>query len=620
MITQNNFFKLLLTFLLFCPVIVSFNCGGSSEQGNARTFISGSIDFDTKSLQEENINEVNLKKVFVQLVNENFTPYNATSSLIYTKTSDSSGNFTFTNITEGIYYLNSWDKISGFRAIYGPFNFYNGDHQLPELILRKARQIQAKIPDSLSTDIKALYIKGTTLKEAYIDHKNKTAFLDSVPAGSITINCTILSSPDDFDDITFANVISIENTDTITVTYQNSPPVINSSPYILQQNYSYYENYNYTINASDPDNDSLIFSIINAPPELSISPEGVINWLPVPDTVINYNYPIGIKISDTKGASVSLWWTVHAQDSLSFSPTPVSPVILSAGNIFTPGIFKAVSPCTSNTTQFRFYFSDGDTTNWSNDSIVSHEWKSYTPAPYRVMCQVKCNDMSPSHWSLQTEFILDCDSSILPPKPVFSNDSIIYLCDTLLDTFLIYSNYHPCNNNTQYQFYCNDTVLREWSTDSVLRFTPLDTGLHKIQISVLCLAEDTLISPFSESLNLYVKKSDTSILLTLPSPVRPEGDSIIYYSDTVRFDYFTNNSYSCSGGIIPYYRFEFSDLSDTILRIDTTAFSTNTSVSFIRVYPYGTYNVRVQLMCDDTTYSSPQYSEWSDYFTTEILP
>lgn len=603
-------------FILFCSIIVLFKCGGSSEQGNARTtFISGSIDFD-KNLQGEPFHTLNPKNVYVQLVDENYAPYSTTHSLIYTITSDSNGNFTFCNIVEGIYYLNAWDTVSGFRAIYGPFDLFGENRHLPKLILRNARQIRAKIPDSLSSSMKTMYIKGTTLKETYIDQNSQTALVDSVPAGSITINCTILSSSDDLEDIAFANINSIDNTDTITVTYLNSPPVINKPFHMMQNVFSYNEIYQDTIKASDPDNDSLIFSIINAPPEFDVSSDGKIYWTPLWDTVKSYS--IGVKISDTKGASVNLWWSVGLTDTTDESPTPQPPVILSTGDIFNPGIFKATSPCVSSSPLFRFSFSDGDTTDWSLDSIASHVWNSYTPNPYWVTYQVKCNDLLTSQWSSQIEVVLKSDSSIVPPKPSIGHDSIIYLEDSFLDTFLISGLYKPCNN-TLYQFSCNDTILSEWSADSILFFTPRNTGLHEIRVAVLCLEKDTLISPFSESLNLYVR-SDTSIDLTIPPPVKPKGDSIISYNDSILFNYLINDSNPCSGGILPFYRFEFSGLSDAILEIDTTHFTTNTSVSFVRYNPSGIYTVRVQQMCYDSTYSTQHNSEWSDFFTTRIKP
>ena len=92
-------------------LVVLFGCGGSSEQGNARTFITGSVAFDNDS------GPAGYREVVVQLVDENYAPYTNDPSLVHTRTSDDSGRYSFSVIPGGIYYLNAWDTVSGFRAI-----------------------------------------------------------------------------------------------------------------------------------------------------------------------------------------------------------------------------------------------------------------------------------------------------------------------------------------------------------------------------------------------------------------------------------------------------------------------------------------------------------------------
>jgi hypothetical protein len=591
---------------MLAGMIVFFGCGGSSEQGNARTFITGNVSFDNDSVP------VGHRNAFVQLVDENYIPYLNDRSLIHTRISDDSGRYSFQDIPAGIYYLNAWDTVTGFRAIEGPFDIHNEDRQLPEVLLQKNRRIQATIPDTLSSSFKSLYIKGTTLHAVDIDSASFTAIMDTVPAGEVTLMGTTIRSTDHTQNISlskgtvFSNVNTLQSTDTITVTYDNAPPLLLASADMMQGTFYYNQLYLDSVQATDPDGDVLYYSIINAPAGLMIdSLSGIITWIPA-DTVTSFE--IGIKVADMHGSSVQLWWTIRDGDVKNRPATPSPPAIITAGNLYFPGEFSARPVC-ADATRYRFVFTDGDTTQWSADSMVSHAWD--LPGVHGVRVQVMCDTNTvPSFWSTETEVALQYDTALTPPAPAVS-DTLVLSGDTLI----FYCRYKPCESDsvTFYQFYVNGIVTRTWSTDSTYEFAPETLGTYGIQVAVTCSSDSLRSSGLSEPVHIHVEEGGNALLL----PPSPEGDSVLVYSDTVLFRYRISDTGICSASV-PQYRFSFTGFSDSTETTDTTDWSADTTIYFTRYFPSGTYAARVQMICIDSTGSI--FSGWSNYFYTTIVP
>lgn len=484
-------------------------CGGTSEQGNG--CVLGRI-----SLYDHPESGLNKSSVFVQLVNETYTPYSGDVSGIHTARSDSAGQFLLEDIPPGVYYAYAWDTVYGYRALEGPFDIPAGQVDLPFMQLKQSRKITACVPDTMVNKIGALYIKGTTLSQTQIDIPAGIAVLDSVPAGDVLLRAFHKSDTGGIADILFAEV-STRNCDSAIVSFRNSPPELLIGKTEMPSAFAVNRPYNAAVNAVDPEDDPLTFSVLSAPPGFLIGPsDGVISWLP--DKNADSIYQVGVRVRDSiNGGSAVLLWTVKA-DFTHRAPAP--PALI---------------------------------------SVDSAEFG---------------------------------------------------------DTILLYSSFRPCSENTFYQFYCEDSIHRTWSTDSIILFTAFYPGLVNFRVSVFCDGSSSYPSILSEPVSVYFAAD------TVYSEVHSVwGDSVIVYSDTgmnsdtVSLQYYTYSK-MCSDSEPAQFRFELDGIADSVLYIDTTEWSTDTTAIFRRYKPSGVQSARVQWRCTDSINAE---SVWSEPFFTNVV-
>ncbi len=495
--------------ILFLATVVFIpGCGGTSEQGNG--CVLGRI-----SMYNDSESGLNKSRAFVQLVNETYTPYSGDASGVHTTQSDSSGKFLLEDIPPGVYYVYAWDTVNGYRALEGPFDIPGGQVDLPLMQFKQSRRITACVPDTMVNNVGALYIKGTTLTQTQIDIPTRTAVLDSVPAGDVLLRAFHKSESGGIADMLFAEV-STRNCDSVTVSFNNSPPELLIGKTEMPSTFAVNRPYNATVNAVDPEDDPLTFSVLSAPPGFLIGPsDGVISWLP--DMNADSIYQVGVRVRDSiNGGSAVLLWTVKAD--------------------FT--------------------------------------------------------DRAPA------------------PPALISVDSADFG-----DTILLSSSFRPCSENTHYQFYCEDSILRTWSTDSIISFTAFHPGLVNFRISVFCAGSSSYPSELSEPVSVYFAAD------SVDSEVHSVwGDTVVMYSDTdmiddtVSLQYYTYSKL-CSDSEPAQFRFELDGVADGVLVIDTSEWSTDTAAVFRRYKPSGVQSARVQWRCTDSTNTE---SAWSEPFFTNV--
>ncbi len=135
---------------------------------------------------------------------------------------------------------------------------------------------------------------------------------------------------------------------------QNNPPVITSTP-DTQINENQY--YSYNVDATDLDGDVLIYSLVKAPPWLSINQNtGVISGT-VPEVDYDESHTIKVKVSDGKAYDIQIY-TLTVKDT-TCPPQNHAPVITS-----TP-VITSVNEKTLYTYQVTATDSDGDSLTYS---------------------------------------------------------------------------------------------------------------------------------------------------------------------------------------------------------------------------------------------------------------
>ena len=91
-----------------------------------------------------------------------------------------------------------------------------------------------------------------------------------------------------------------------TITINNRNPRINSTP--ESQAYTYIQ-YLYQINAYDPDNDPITYSLIQAPSDMTVDSNGLISWIPTRDNLGLNN--IIVEVKDNYSASTQQQFTIN---------------------------------------------------------------------------------------------------------------------------------------------------------------------------------------------------------------------------------------------------------------------------------------------------------------------
>jgi hypothetical protein len=133
--------------------------------------------------------------------------------------------------------------------------------------------------------------------------------------------------------------------------------------------------------------------------------------------------------------------------------------------------------------EYRFDWGRGDTSLWSSDSVVAHQWMSSTsqsnPDTIAVRAQARVRDdpLAVSTWSEPCSLILSSQPLLLRPRmPV--GDTIVSLhSSTVYRTGGAAFN---LGGGVEYRFSAGDMLLTDWSADSSTTITWQLTGVYGV--------------------------------------------------------------------------------------------------------------------------------------------
>jgi hypothetical protein len=291
-----------------------FCVGGTSESGNSRSAIVGSI---------VNVNGC-VGSVPMKLVAEAYIPGSDTNGKVFTTRTDAQGSYRFEDVPTGLYYLNA--RCLGKKLLRGPIEIKKPEEDLAVDSLRSTARVTLRIPDT--GKVNAVFLKGTD--ESYTAAPGLVV-LDSVPTGSLSI-VGFTKQGDVPQTLTSANSIQLTITltpaDIVTAAFDDAPPTITVQPGEFSKFVKLADSvYKTTIVANDPENDAIRFHVLSAPSGLSVdSISGNIIWRP--DLSIPLaDYRVGVQVADIKGSSRSIWWTISVVESFTSGSDTIAPVI-----------------------------------------------------------------------------------------------------------------------------------------------------------------------------------------------------------------------------------------------------------------------------------------------------
>ncbi|MEH1784617.1 MAG: putative Ig domain-containing protein [Nostoc sp.] len=119
---------------------------------------------------------------------------------------------------------------------------------------------------------------------------------------------------------------------TVVLAHVNHSPVFTSTPRTSTKTQNPYI---YNLQATDPDNDPLTFSLVNAPAGMTLN-QGVIVWQPTASQFGNNS--VSVQVSDGQGGTTTQSWTIQVSNQLSNLPPTITSTptkVTSLGRIYT---------------------------------------------------------------------------------------------------------------------------------------------------------------------------------------------------------------------------------------------------------------------------------------------
>jgi hypothetical protein len=402
-----------------CIISLMLSCttGGSAEQGNARIFgaLSGAGGAD--------------HAIDVQLVPETFNPFKDLSSAVYSTKTDSAGNYEFEKVPYGSYYLYAFDGKHAFTLLYGPYVIEGEDNSNRlNATLTKASIISIIDSNSTNDTFAHFYIKGTSLVTAIRVDSLHLVKLIGAPSGVHDV------MKDDFSSqhtSFFTRNLEILPDDSITVSQNNRPPrILGASPQLPESVYVDAA-YSFAIHASDPDSDSVVYSLVTALQSGAINREsGAMSWTPKQSEIQLSS--ILIKAADSHGAYSVFTWNLSIK-SKALAPTPV-PVFMKAidtvhgydstyiepkyGVLIHDTIYDNISinieplACDSIPV-YRFYQNGEALTDWTYETTLNITPNAFGTYEFRAVAWCDTSANSPSEKS--KPFIVVVNQALRPP-------------------------------------------------------------------------------------------------------------------------------------------------------------------------------------------------------------
>lgn len=549
-------------FYLISTLLLFLFCGGSSEQGNS-FHISGRITSNGGN-----------RTCQLALVPEDFNPItDKNDDVMYTE-SDTCGKYSFEAVVPGNYYLNAFEPEHDERLLRGPLSIEENNLPLGTDTVLPTSYIIADISGSSSDTVVGLYIKGTTQFVSNINNHHSLA-IPSVPSGTVDV-ISVVKTPASQLPFTrpYVEKVTVATADTVGISYNNQPPYLVGDARPFTRNIELNNPYNDTIEAVDPEGDSLTYSLIDGPENMSIDvTSGIVSWSdPKDDYLISEaSYTYTVKITDSKGAFTKATWELVPEKPLSVTPTPI--FLYADSQIYysqSIGLYQVESfICSASPTRYRFLFDETDTTEWNTFSDVKNKWNP-DEKKHTFRAQMHCEDYDlPSEWTeLYYTWIIADPSNYKPSVPLIEGPDSCITGKTYL--------YTPFSEECNYE---STYFVIDWGDGDTLKHylnpSSIDTvafpshvwqysGEYDVRIAVYCSGFDSL-SDFSDPFTVFVYPDSTSIK-QLPPPLGPDSilindtifiqaDSNVCISSSSMYRFFSNDSVLGAKSDLPYEMF-----------------------------------------------------------------
>ncbi|WP_189525243.1 putative Ig domain-containing protein [Nostoc sp. 'Peltigera membranacea cyanobiont' 232] len=135
---------------------------------------------------------------------------------------------------------------------------------------------------------------------------------------------------------------------TVVLAHVNHSPVFTSTPRTSTRTQNPYI---YNLQATDPDNDPLTFSLVNAPAGMTLN-QGVLVWQPTASQFGNNS--VSVQVSDGQGGTTTQNWTIQVSNQLSNLPPTITSTPSTVTSLGRTYIYKPTA-----------IDSDGDRLTWS---------------------------------------------------------------------------------------------------------------------------------------------------------------------------------------------------------------------------------------------------------------
>jgi len=385
--------------------------GGSTEIGNARSSITGSIS-DNHGV---------VSGAIVSLVQEDFIPGGDTVGRVFTVSTDCSGTYTFTDIPVGNYYLNASNR--GGLLLAGPLAIEDANETLENRILQTAARVVLTLVNSDTVNV--AYVKGTTTLYQY---SGGTVELTAVPQGELTIigykktgEVPVTISSVSSKQIT----MSVPAAGVVTTTFKNTPPRIISDDLSVTKVVPIdTRSFLLTIDATDSDNDSLFYTLASGPQGMTIDRiTGAIKWQPE-SNVASGTYVVQVNVTDEHGAVSRVSFAILIADSaFSFG----NDTVFISGKTGTIYMVSAGEQAVGSANAYRFSWGDGDTSVWQKQNFAAHSWKN--EGEYQVSYKIQnAADGSFSDWAIPVVATIRGSATVDSEPPIITiGDSVIYV-------------------------------------------------------------------------------------------------------------------------------------------------------------------------------------------------
>ncbi len=468
--------------------MLSCGMGGSAEQGNAR--ISGAFSGGPEA--QASIN--------VRLVQDTYNPVDSTCGSVYATKTDSLGNFEFSGVRRGLYYLYAFDSTLSNTFLDGPYRI--DDVWSPGRdSLRRASTVTLADVDSARDSLFSYYIKGTSEVKSVKDSLSHGVKIIGVPAGIHDVMRYSQSGTASF----FTEKIQILPGDSISINYRNRPPRMSAVqlPSVVFVD----SNFTATLTGIDPDSDSVFIQLATGLQAYYLdAASGFFTWTPkaadIPVRAVQF------KLSDRRGAFSTFRWDVRIRhNGAAPAPEPPSgPAVCFAESTAVFSVPPPATACISSPTQYRFAWGTGDTSAWSQAASANLRWT--VPGTYPVSVQRQCDDyLLASPWSAPLSVTVD--KSRMTAAPVIKRG---YTSMTTEDTLNIAVAPIACASLPLYRFFVNDKPVTDWQKDTSFLFIPDVEGLYFIRSAAWCDTAREKPSDVSQPCSVYAKT------LSLPAP------------------------------------------------------------------------------------------------------